>query len=121
LLAPCPSSTDIVRTIPKGSRFTAAGSIRGCGDFINDYEGVAGHEYFRGDLSLMYFATLDAGSGRLTRPELVPTQMKRFQVRRAIGEDASWLCAVLQRESAAFGVRFRVRPNGRIDAAWDAQ
>ena len=27
------------------------------GDFINDYEGIHGHEQYRGDLALMYFAT----------------------------------------------------------------
>jgi len=26
-------------------------------DFINDYEGIHGHEQYRGDLALMYFAT----------------------------------------------------------------
>ena len=34
--------------------------IYGSGDFINDYEGIGGHEYFRGDLSLMYFVTFDS-------------------------------------------------------------
>jgi poly-gamma-glutamate synthesis protein (capsule biosynthesis protein) len=29
--------------------------LYGCGDFINDYEGITGYEAFRGDLGLMYF------------------------------------------------------------------
>ncbi|MGH1571072.1 CapA family protein [Methylobacterium sp. P31] len=29
--------------------------LYGCGDFLNDYEGIVGHEEFRGDLTLMYF------------------------------------------------------------------
>lgn len=29
------------------------------GDFINDYEGISGHEKYRGELSLMYFPELD--------------------------------------------------------------
>ncbi len=28
--------------------------LYGCGDFLNDYEGISGYEEFRGDLSLMY-------------------------------------------------------------------
>ena len=30
--------------------------LYGCGDFLNDYEGIWGYESFRGDLGLMYFA-----------------------------------------------------------------
>ncbi len=30
--------------------------LYGCGDFLNDYEGIGGHESYRGDLALMYFA-----------------------------------------------------------------
>ena len=52
--------------------------LYGCGDFLNDYEGITGHEPFRGDLSLMYFPTLDAATGRLLRFELVPTQVRGF-------------------------------------------
>ncbi|MDR8394405.1 CapA family protein [Aliifodinibius sp. S!AR15-10] len=32
--------------------------LYGCGDLINDYEGIAGHEEYRGELSLLYFPTL---------------------------------------------------------------
>src|SRR3990172_4508531 len=39
--------------------------LYGCGDFIDDYEGIEGYEAFRDDLALMYFATLDAASGEL--------------------------------------------------------
>ena len=39
--------------------------LYGCGDFLNDYEGIAGYEEYRGDLSLMYFADVDPVGGRL--------------------------------------------------------
>jgi poly-gamma-glutamate capsule biosynthesis protein CapA/YwtB (metallophosphatase superfamily) len=35
--------------------------LYGCGDFLDDYEGIAGYEEFRSHLVLAYFATLDAG------------------------------------------------------------
>lgn len=41
--------------------------LYGCGDFLNDYEGITGHESFRDDLALMYFPTVDTTSGRLER------------------------------------------------------
>ncbi|WP_262982399.1 CapA family protein [Sulfuriferula multivorans] len=34
--------------------------LYGCGDFLNDYEGISGHEQYRGELALMYFPTLEA-------------------------------------------------------------
>ena len=39
--------------------------LYGCGDFLNDYEGISGYELFRADLAVMYFVTLDAPSGEL--------------------------------------------------------
>ena len=89
--------------------------LYGCGDFINDYEGISGREEFRGELGLMYLPELEAGSGRLLRLELVATRMKRFRVQRAPAADARWLCAVLDREGARFGTRARLMADGRIE------
>jgi len=33
--------------------------LYGCGDFINDYEGIGSHKDYRGELSLMYFVAVD--------------------------------------------------------------
>ena len=89
--------------------------LYGCGDFINDYEGIGGHEAFRGDLGLMYFPTLDPASGRLLQLELVPTKLVRFRVTRAGAADARWLCDTLDRESRRFGARIGMRADGRIE------
>ena len=93
--------------------------LYGCGDFINDYEGIRWHEAYRGDLGLMYLPTLEAGTGRLLRLEMTATQMKRFQVRRAADADARWLCAVLDREGSRFGTRGVFLPDGRIELRWE--
>jgi len=90
----------------------------GCGDFINDYEGIRGHEEYRPDLSLMYFPTLDDVTGELASLELVATQMKRFQVRLATTHDARWLCSVLSRESTRFGTSAAVKADGSIALRW---
>ena len=89
--------------------------LYGCGDFINDYEGISGREEFRGELGLMYLPELEAGTGQLLRLELVATRMKRFRVQRAPAADARWLCAVLDREGARFGTRARLMADGRIE------
>jgi poly-gamma-glutamate synthesis protein (capsule biosynthesis protein) len=77
--------------------------LYGCGDFINDYEGISGHRSYRGDLALMYFPTVDPATRRLVRLELTPLQMKRFQLQRATRKDAAWLRNTLAREGRALG------------------
>lgn len=77
--------------------------LYGCGDFLNDYEGIEGHEAYRGELGLMYFPALDAATGRLQELELVPTRIRNFRVNHAGREDRGWLLARLQRECRIFG------------------
>jgi poly-gamma-glutamate capsule biosynthesis protein CapA/YwtB (metallophosphatase superfamily) len=85
--------------------------LYGCGDFLNDYEGISGYEEFRDDLVVAYLASLSASSGRLVELGLVPFQIKRFRLNRATPEDTAWLQATLQRESGRFGVRIEWRDN----------
>jgi len=79
--------------------------LYGCGDFLNDYEGIGGHEAFRPGLCLMVFPTLDAASGRLQGLALVPMRVRRFRLQRATEEEARWLQDTLDRESRGFGTR----------------
>jgi poly-gamma-glutamate synthesis protein (capsule biosynthesis protein) len=92
-------------------------ALYGCGDFLNDYEGIDGHELYRGDLSLMYFVDLDA-SGDLIQLRMVPLHMRRFRLERASSADAEWLAQTLDRESAPFDVRVRRQPDGALSASW---
>ena len=77
--------------------------VYGAGDFLNDYEGIEGNESYRDDLALMYFPTLDAGTGALVRLRMVPLQIFRFSLRRASATDAAWLGKVITRESSHLG------------------
>jgi poly-gamma-glutamate synthesis protein (capsule biosynthesis protein) len=70
-----------------------------CGDLINDYEGIGGHESFRPGLGLMYFPTLDPATGKLAELVLVPMRMRGFRLNRASGDDTDWLAAVLREHS----------------------
>jgi poly-gamma-glutamate capsule biosynthesis protein CapA/YwtB (metallophosphatase superfamily) len=83
--------------------------LYGCGDFLNDYEGIPGHEEYRGDLTLMYFPTLEAATGQLVEMTLVPLQIRNFRLRRATLRDACWLGERLSGISA--GIGFRVVPD----------
>jgi poly-gamma-glutamate synthesis protein (capsule biosynthesis protein) len=77
--------------------------LYGCGDFLNDYEGISGYENFRGDLALMYFADLNPATGKLLALRMIPTQVRRFRVNRASEGDTQWLEALLNREGKRFG------------------
>ena len=87
--------------------------LYGAGDFLNDYEGIAGNEEYRDDLALMYFPTLDSKTGRLTRLRMVPLQIFRYSLRRASPADAAWLSDLLNRESRRFGTRATLE-NGQL-------
>ena len=93
--------------------------IYGCGDFINDYEGIAGHEYYRGDLSLGYFLDLDAASGALLELRIAPFQMRRFGLHTVPRRDAEWVQSMLEREGAGLGTTARLRDDGTLVLAWD--
>jgi poly-gamma-glutamate synthesis protein (capsule biosynthesis protein) len=92
--------------------------LYGCGDFLNDYEGIAGYEAYRGDLSLMYFLTIDAASGQLLRLGMIPMQTRRFRLHRASAEDTRWLRAVLDREGRHLGSRVEAGPGGSLALRW---
>lgn len=70
----------------------------GCGDLINDYEGISGRKKYRGQLRLMYFPRLNA-DGTLSSLTLQPVTMKRFQLIRSTEEDTQWLMETVKRES----------------------
>lgn len=80
--------------------------LYGCGDFINDYEGISGAESFRGDLSIMYFLEYDPRRLWLRKLELIPLQIRRFQLHYASAADRRWLVDTLNRESAHFHTTF---------------
>ena len=92
--------------------------LYGCGDFLNDYEGIGGYEEFRGDLSLMYFATVNSASGKLISLQMTPTRMRRFKVKRASSAEALWLMNTLNREGASFGTRVNLERDDRLTLHW---
>lgn len=91
--------------------------LYGCGDFLNDYEGIGGHEPFRPELALMYFPRLGA-DGRLLGLELVPMKIRHFRLERAAPADAEWLAAMLEREGAHLGTGAELQRDGRIALRW---
>ena len=91
--------------------------LYGCGDFINDYEGIGGNTQFRPDLSLMYFPAVDPETGELVGLEMTPLRIRRLRLNAASRADAAWLATTLDRESARFGARVEQAGDG-LRLAW---
>jgi poly-gamma-glutamate synthesis protein (capsule biosynthesis protein) len=92
--------------------------LYGCGDFVDDYEGIGGHVRFRDDLRLLYLATLDSATGRLAALRMLPLQARRMRLTPLTGKDAHWLQATMDRVSRRFGVRVDLRSNGTLGLRW---
>jgi poly-gamma-glutamate synthesis protein (capsule biosynthesis protein) len=91
--------------------------LYGCGDFLNDYEGITGYEEFRDDLAVMYFARVDPASGALLGLELTPLQIENFRLHRASPGDAEWLRVTIERASKEFGTRLERSADSRLKLA----
>lgn len=91
--------------------------LYGCGDFLNDYEGIQGYEAYRDDLALMYFADIEPASRDVTAVEIVPLQIHKFSLVRPSGPDIDWMQETLNRESRRFGTVVQASP-GRLTLSW---
>lgn len=89
--------------------------LYGAGDFIDDYEGIGGYEEYRDDLRAMYFPDVQAQTGRLVGLAIVPLQAHHMQLHRASTQDNGYLCDVLDRISAPFGVHIARGHNGMLE------
>jgi poly-gamma-glutamate synthesis protein (capsule biosynthesis protein) len=92
--------------------------LYGCGDLINDYEGIPGFETFRDDLALLYFPTLNLSDGRLQHLTLVPFQRRHLRLDNASHDDAQWLCRMLNREGRDLGSRVSLDDHDRLIVEW---
>ena len=93
--------------------------LYGCGDLINDYEGISGHEMFRGELGLLYFVTLDR-VGRLQELSMRPFTRRRLRLNISSQEDAAWLANRLDEESKRFGSRVELMPDRTLQLRWQS-
>lgn len=88
--------------------------LYGCGDLVDDYEGIGGYEHYRDDLRLLYLVSVEADTGRLAGVRMVPLQSRRMRLEHATAEDAAWLRAALDGCSRALGTRIGLDPDGTL-------
>lgn len=92
--------------------------LYGAGDFITDYEGIQGHEEYRGDLTLMYFPELDPATGKLLALHMVPMQVKNFRLNHMKADDVEWLARVLSRECQKLGTDIKLNEDYTLKLTW---
>jgi poly-gamma-glutamate capsule biosynthesis protein CapA/YwtB (metallophosphatase superfamily) len=64
--------------------------LYGCGDLINDYEGITTQAPYRSDVGCLYFATIARPGGGLRNLQITPMMLRRFQLVRADAEAQEW-------------------------------
>lgn len=88
--------------------------LYGCGDTIDDYEGISTYESFRHELRLLHFASIDS-SGTILR--MVPMRMRRMRLERAPEQDAAWLRESVAEMSRSFDTRVETAADGVLTVA----
>ncbi len=92
--------------------------LYGCGDFLNDYEGISGRDEYRSELVLMYFPLIDTSEGKLVRFSLSPLRIERFRLNRPTTEEVEWVRQTLSREGERFGTWVEPGPGGTLALRW---
>ena len=91
----------------------------GCGDLINDYEGLAPRRRYRGDLTLLYFPAFDPDSGKLDSLEMQAMQIRNMRLNFASEEDRDWLLNTIKKQGEKMGTDAELLDNGRIALRWE--
>lgn len=92
--------------------------LYGCGDLVNDYEGIAGEEAYRGDLALLYLPTLGGRAWRCRSLVMLPFRRRRFRLARPEAADLGWLQRRLARECGRFGADVVRRADDALELRW---
>lgn len=92
--------------------------LYGCGDLLNDYEGIRGREEYRPELVLLYFPEIDGRSGKLLRLTMTPMRIKGFRLSSVDEEDARWMQETLSGHSEPYGAAVTLRDDGRLELKW---
>ena len=86
--------------------------LYGCGDLINDYEGISGHEGYRGDLRPVYLASIERATGRLAALRMLVLQARRLRLEWAGEQDTHWLRGVLAEHAGPGDGHLEVESDG---------
>jgi poly-gamma-glutamate synthesis protein (capsule biosynthesis protein) len=92
--------------------------LYGCGDFIDDYEGIGSHRRYRDDLRLLYLVSVRPPAGDLAWMRMIPMQARQMRLWHCTDRDSWWLRDVLERISGPAGVHVDRQPDGALALRW---
>ncbi|MEV5834507.1 CapA family protein [Nocardia sp. NPDC052112] len=82
--------------------------LYGCGDVIDDYEGIRGYERYRPDLRLLYLVSIEPGA---MQTRLIPLRIRHMRLESATRNESRWLRETIEHISHDFGTRVASRPD----------
>lgn len=88
--------------------------LYGCGDLINDYEGITPHGSLRSDLGCLYGVSLARSDGSLQSLEILPFQLRRFRLGPVEPDGLRWLEDQLNSGGRTLGTHFEARADGHL-------
>ncbi|WP_293466245.1 CapA family protein [Polaromonas sp.] len=92
--------------------------LYGCGDLINDYEGISFQERFDPSAVCLYFAHLCSETGALQQLDIVPMQLRRLQLVHADAAARESLQALFESEAHQLGTRVQAQADGNWRLHW---
>lgn len=92
--------------------------LYGCGDLINDYEGISTQGRLDPSAVCLYFVTLARASGELQRLEIVPMQLRRLQLVQAPPAARRSLQSLFESAGPKWSTRLQAQPDGSWQVAW---
>ncbi|WP_067897363.1 CapA family protein [Nocardia vaccinii] len=88
--------------------------LYGCGDLINDYEGIRGYQWYHPDLHLLFVVSVAPGGDSGVR--MLPLRIRRMRLEPAGAAEAEWLCATMDHISRPFHTGIVAGPDGLLVA-----
>ncbi len=92
--------------------------LYGCGDLINDYEGISFEEGCDASAVCLYFVQLSRATGALHRCDIVPMQLRRLQLRHADAAARHHLQSLLESGGREAGTRLELQADGCWQLRW---
>ncbi|MFE3228972.1 CapA family protein [Nocardia sp. NPDC059228] len=89
----------------------------GCGDVIDDYEGIPGYESYRPELRLLYLVSVEPG-GQPAGIRLLPMRVRRMRLEHAPRADADWLGKTLTHISRRFHTHIDRGADDLLEIRW---
>lgn len=91
--------------------------LYGCGDLVNDYEGIAPAGRLRSDVACLYLLAL-AADGTLQELRIVPLRLRRFCLEEGDADDRAWLRRLCMEQGRAFGTGVHETADGDFALDW---